>query len=1003
MFSVLASMGVTACDDVIDVRGNIAIDDSQIAVGEELGFSLQLPASRMTRTEKSDWQAELEKYKVMAENYSPITIKMIKKESNPEISFTGQYKPIADDDGEYDSQGNLDAITPLYWQDNVNEWGFEATAGKHEIDTDQSDADKFFAQDYIKGYGYLPLWRDADAEAGIEAGPAYELEDINYRTSKQWYADHKELLSGQMTDLTDAQRVAEYKKIPLWMRHQHAWITIKLKAGDGVNRQALNYQTREQKLEPSIYSYGDASDPLVINKPLASEWFVNYEADKNGPAENMVSSVQYDAIVEPHNYLANPEEDMIMSVKVSGLRFTFAARNDKDYNEYAELTDDAARLAHRMQAYNLTAGKHLTIEARLTSNRLVFITAWVVDWEETISTTICDDFGQNGDPFVIRYKKQFEDFLSDETQNKGGNVAIFQSTELDLDSAYVWPGTYNLNAMLNMAGSTVKTSQRLFQNMSSSASVINGTVELKNDLSDNPAAVDAAIAQTSDGTLERVNVTIAEGSSAKATKGGLVVTNHGKIMHCTSVLPVQGETGTQYVGGIAAESVKNGTLSPIIDGCWVNARVDGAEGVKGGGIVGNAAGQVTNNTFEYGITISQKGENFKNIFATADSQTQVNGNSWPTLALNGIGEGNVNQTPFDSRYDAVIDSQTELGLLLDPQYNAKDKKYRLSADFVVDGTTWNYGQKDKIVDAGKDEKEVLRGNVLFDLNGNNKTITLTGNKSVSLPAVNGEPSGTTVTTAPMLFSNITGSVSNLVLYLDKPVVATPGQNADDVLQATDAIAPLAYNLCGGSLRNVYVTASSDAYVQAGTPAGLVVWASKGATIEDCHVDVPVRMWLPQSTGVQSYHFAGGLVACGSRVSIVDSQYRGSVGLSGYDPSLQVVPQKANFWYFGGLVGGLVRYEDASNISETPELAIIDCSSWYNAALNSDNSTMGSIIGLSGYSDTSSNIVNGMAAGNTGNWWQGKGVATTAGGLTEAQAIGKKSSVTPTFVEPSTEN
>lgn len=1030
LFCLLAvGLGMASCTD--DVLDKPASEPSPIEVGEPLQFTLCLPSGATTRAAKDDWQIELDTYHTLSADYSPITVKMMREDVD-DISFSGTYSPVKKAGGNYDEKGNLQLIAdPLYWQDNVHAWGFEATAGKPEIDTDQSDDTKFFAQDYIKGYGYLPLWREADAEAGTEAGPAYKLEDINYRTAKQWYADHKTLLGQEMVE------VSEYKKIPLYMRHQHAWITVRLRAGDGLPRQALKFATHTINIEPSIHSYVGSED-IPVTKPLASEILIDYQQDKNGPAEQNVSSVQFDAIVQPYNYLDNEAKDPIMTIAVSGQKYTFAAQNDERYTDYQSMTTDEARLAHAMQAYNLTGGKHLIIDARLTSTRLVFITAWVVDWVETVTNTICDDYGQNGDPTVISNKAEFLAFLNG-PKNKSGNVAIFQATEMDLEEDGDWETKYPLNATLNLAGATIYTKHQIFTELPTSGTIINGIVQMQDG-----ANVDAAIASTNSGTIERIRLTVAPGAMAVATKGGMVDENYGNIVRCSSRLPVQGTSG--YVGGIAAQSltttVNGQTIIPIIEGCTVNARVDGAAGVQGGGIVGNAAGRVVNNSFEYGITISQDPTRFKNTFCAADHETVAQNNSWPTKSQNAVSADtpNENATPETERYDAVIDSQAELALLLNSQNDQKDKTYRLSADFTVDDT-WTYGQKQTLT-AAVDGDRIL-GNVLFDLDGDNHTITLTGSTPITLPAVNGG-SPQTLTPAPMLFSNILGNISNLVIYLDKPVVSAPantntdaetGTPVDDSYESTDAIAPLGYNLIGdgtgkyGTLTNVYVVAkrptvvdgvvaADGAYVQSASPAGLVVKASKGAVIEDCHVQTDVRMWLVQETGTQSYHFAGGLVAFASKADIVASQYQGNVTIAGYDPSLVKDEQGkdthdatkvAPNWYYGGLVGGLVIFKDENNITEIPDLRIFDCSSWFTTTLGTEvNKVNGSIIGLAAYSDASSNKVDGMRAGNQGNWWSGRGVAAAASGVVSSRSadevalIGRISSVTPTFVaEPDT--
>lgn len=1020
---MILGIGWVSCDDEVLAPVVPDTDEGMVEPGTALSFSLKMP-NRGTITRATDeetaWRGELDKYKTIAELYNPITVTMTNMSDDPSIeaqSFEGQYKPIVDEEGVFDPEGDLQPVAnALYWQDNVQAWGFEADAGNHVIEADQSTEEKLLKQDHIHGYGYLPLWDETDNQG------AYDLEGINYRVSKQWFADHKTVLSQLMTEMTPEEKRVEYRKIPLYMRHQFAKVTVRLSAGDGVNRTALAFRTHERNIEANIHNYltnpeDNSVEDVVVTLPFAAEHLVNYEKDKNGPAANNVSSVQYSAIVYPHNYLDNDAKDPIMSVNVSGLKFTFSAMNDRRYPDYYG-SDESAREHHTMQLYNLTAGKHLIIDARLTSTRLIFITAWVVDWVETVTNTICDDYGQNGDPIVIKNRAEFIEFLNDEKKNKPGNVAIFQATQMWLDSdTAVWEDDKTLKATLNLAGATIYTRHRVFKELTNSATIINGNIEILDGTN-----VDAAIAQVNRGIIERVSLNVDNHNDAVASKGGLVDVNYGNIIRCTSNMPVMGQSGTEYVGGIAAVSVvdpENLTVTPIIDGCTVDARVDGVAGVKGGGIVGNVTGRVTNNTFEYGITVLQDKANFKNIFAKADSQTTASKNAWPTEDLNpisvnqdGDGIGNENQTPSTQQYKQVIDSENELAELLKATYNQIDQNYRLSASFSVSSDTWQYGKKQDLTAPTDGEGNVL-GNLLFNLDGNNKMITLTGTKKVRISAVNGGEA-TEVESAPMLFANITGMIKDVIIYLDKPVVSEPNTNQQGELLATDAISPLAYNLIGpetvtgttneyGTLRNVTVVAGEGAYVQSGTPAGLVVWATNGATITNCHVQTDVRMFLPQGTGQQSYHFAGGVVACAAEALIQQTQYNGSVSNYGYDPTLVPGEDEPDYskqptWYNGGIVGGTMSFLDQNHNEEKPSLAIVDCSSWFNAAQGQVKPVNGSIIGIAAYSDTG-NLIHGMRDDNMGNWWTGLGVAVTAAGYTQKQAIGVKNSYEPTFELP----
>ena len=136
---------------------------------------------------------------------------------------------------------------------------------------------------------------------------------------------------------------------------------------------------------------------------------MHYEPDSNG-GEVDLDNLRYDAYVDPYDFLNNPK-DRIAAISLSGMNFSFYSSNDGKFQS----TLDADK--EYMQAYNLTAGKHLIIEATLTSERIVFITAWIEDWKEIITTTICDDYGQNGDPILIENEEQLKDFLTNTDKN----------------------------------------------------------------------------------------------------------------------------------------------------------------------------------------------------------------------------------------------------------------------------------------------------------------------------------------------------------------------------------------------------------------------------------------------------------------------------------------------------------------------------------------------------------------------------------------------------------
>ena len=989
-------------------------EDSEIMVGEQIQFTSMLPDDlNATRAPKDEWETKVRKYSPVNHDYS-FAITMWKRNAEND-SGTSTYKPMQTTDigsgsiSGYDGTLKLaEGATALYWQDNVNKWGFTAEANNNTLESDQSTQEKWLAMDHLKGHSYLPVWDD-------KSGTGTDLDTPMYMTSKEWYKANQTALSqsGSMASAEDC------KKIPLYMKHQRAWITVILKAGEGVTREALAFDKSAENIRMAINSYTMTESNYniqAVSQPWASEYFIDYEKDANGEAASKVSTTRYDAIVEPHNYGGErKDEDVIAKINLSNQNFSFYASNDTRY--YVNSTDEEKKEAHA--AYNLEAGKHLTITVTLSrESRKILITAWIEDWTEVVTSTICDDYGQNGDPIVIKNRSELMAFLSDPKKNSQGSVGIIQPLEIDLDPSEdpVWPSDdYTLSATLNLAGSTLKTSHRLFKRMTSSANLVNGKVMIK----DGTENLQCAIALCNDGTIERVNVvTSGEDSQVKASLAGLVGINRGTIYQCSSTLPVYGteaftvkisETQSyslNFVGGIAAASATTvSTLMSVIDGCTVNASVNGTEGIGGGGgIVGYALGRVTNNTFEYGITVKQDPRKFKNIVgdvaglsATEDKKLRAYGNAWPTLEKNefsAVDVENPNNYP-GTKFDAVIDCQDELDYVMgSTTYNVEDKNYRISKSFTVSSDNWTHGTVSD--DAASPH------NVKFNLDGNDKTITLTGNQQVTTWSGTKQEEGTSTsyTTAPMLFNYVLGEIKDLTLYLEKSIVAKPSVSEEGKYNATDAIAPLAYAVRGtkAKLSNIKVKAhkgsngKNDVYVQAATPAGLVVWAFADASITNCKVQVPVKMWLPSTAGDQAKHYAGGIVACAAKASITESVY-----LVQSDDAMSSANNAtgANN-YYGGIVGGT-----APKDSENPSLQIADCTSWFSATREAGNGSRGSIIGYTCYATSASNsLLNGMntAKKSEGNWWplDKVGAYQWADGMSEEQVIGKRNSVTPTY-------
>lgn len=1025
IFSIVATLLLTlaSCSDLED----LVVGESTIKKGEEIQFTTLVPEVSLSRTAKADWETQVHAYKPLSRDYK-LNIEMWKEGGTQALgsavyvrdgeNLDNVFEDNAQANAGYD--GTLrpeDEENKLYWEDNVSRWGFKATAGTETLEGSQTNQSEWLAQDKLVGYSYLPIW-DETNQKGTD-----DFDAINYRTPHQWYEDNKtaQTLSGLMSP--QGSDGSEYKKIPLYMQHERAWITVILRAAEGVSREALYFDTSEQNIHATVYSYDENSQKLDIPNPWSHEAFIDYPKDKNGEAKNNVSTTRYDAIVDPFDYTTHPDNPMF-SIVLSSLKFNYLATNDSRFVSHGSDTESDEYKKWK-SIYNLQKGKHLTIEATLSRETLkILITAWIEDWTEAVTTTICDDYGQNGDPVVIYTRQGLIDFLKS-SDNAAGTVAIIQPTSLDLDSwgeldadkGKIWntllsDNNFELKATLNMAGSVIKSSSQFVKNIAASGSIINGTIQLKEN-----AMVETAICDKNYGTLERMKVvpeavSTAGASKAKATKAGLVNMNYGTIYLCSSELRVYGESG--FVGGIAAQSLyPNETVMPVIDACTVNASVNGADGVKGGGIAGNTAGRVTNCTFEYGITLNQKSDNFKNICGAKvpDKDLRAYNNGWPTTAENtiGSGEGQNENVYAKQKNDAVINCEEELGVLLTSQYNLKENNYRISEDFKVSSDTWN--NKGKVDD---DRNATENGNVFFTLYGNNKKITLTGNKEVNY--YSGQKSGdgdllSTVQTAPMLFTNVMGKIYDLNIYLEKPVVSEPSESTTmgaTTYSGVDAIAPLAYSVYGGDalISNVRVTAGAGAYVQSATPGGLVVWAygtkTSYPTIENCVVNTPVRMWLPYTwTNTEAKQYAGGIVSMASVAQITQCQYLNSLSAAISDEDFRAAthstgryPANGTMCFYGGIVGG-TTYVDNRFDEKFAELTITDCSSWYNVP---EPCSHGSIIGYVLYSDgTGSSILkNGMAEGNTGNWWpEGSyAISNFSGNPTEEKAVGRRNNVTP---------
>ena len=673
-----------------------------------------------------------------------LTIGMYKSDGTQE-GTNGVYTTTTDDE-----IGTLKAVTPLYWPSTQVAYGFKAAAGSEILDTDQTTEEKWLAQDRLET---LP-----DSERVC-------------KTAIEWKKLNESL--GLKSDNDD------YKKVPLVLYHQRALITVILKAGAGVSAKALYYSAAQKDIHTRICSYGNTTPDSI--KPLASAYYVDED-----------STTRYDAIVAPHDYSKNPATDLITRISLSGQNYSFYAGNDSQF------ASDKSR-------YNLEAGKHLILTVTLGRNsREVHMTAYIEDWTEEVTTSICDDYGNAGAPIKITNRDELIDFLKSDEKNKPGNVALI-TDNIDLQD---WDSKYNLYCTLNLGGKTIISNHRFLNTLQDAATLQNGTIQIG-------GTVDAAVATTNNGAIEDVRVTTS-GASAQATAAGMVVHNTGTISRCRSSLRVLGASTIEYVGGIAATSTSTSNKIASIDACTVSNSVKG--GQVGGGIVGKANGYINNNTFEYGITLLQSKETHKNIVGERDNSIatfKAENNAWPTFD----GDLELDNSATD-RYSGIIDSEDELEASTTNIYNKDKSRYRLAQNISVSSQV---------------------GSIAYELDGNNKQIS----------------------TSAMIFGAITGKVHDLTVMVTSDLIATPDKTA-----ATDAIAALAFQVHGeqAAIERVNVKMADGTKIQASNPAGLVVWVWGGATVSGC--EATVNLFADVEANItQGRKFAGGLVSTVSRGTV----------------------------------------------------------------------------------------------------------------------------------------
>ena len=991
--AALLLLTATGCKDTLS---NWLDGDAPDLQGEAVSFTSQLPAVASTSTTRATTDTELlTAYKAVNQNYS-FSITMMKKDGETAGS-TGSYSATTST-----PNGVLESVSsPLYWQDNVNQYGFQAVAGSEKLAEDQTTQANWLLQDRLLGFGYEPL---------LENGAAVDkLDEYNYRTNKEWYAANKQWMSE--TQLVTAD---EYKRVPLFLQHQRSLVTVIVKAGDGVKREDVLAATAEQKLETKIYSYTETTDgeSTTVNtttvKPLLGKETVHYDKDVNGEAAD-AEVARYDAVVEPYNYVpvaADEDGPKICSINLGSQHFSFYSNNDSRYSEYRELTNDEAKQGSEFyQAYNLKAGENLVITVTLSrESRKILITAYIQPWTDNVTSYVCDDFGTSGNPIIISNKEELEAFLTDEKKNASGNVAILNTDGIDL-SKEDWKQDYKLNAIFNLGNHTLTLSNRLFSEISSSGSLINGTLKVTKGTD-----VKTLVCQTNEGTVDRLTLTNADDDNhAVVTRAAVAETNYGYISNVSSYIKVSGTSdgtaGTTYVGGIAAVSKSaTGAVLPAITGCYVNAKVSAEpDNVKGGGIVGAANGTVSGNIFEYGVTLSQK--QMMNIVydKAGDYALTAMDNEWPTKIVND--NGGTNARAEADRYDQVVDCQEELHALVDAKsdYNADGKKYRLSDNFTVLSDYWTLGQKND------QTTNQFWGNVLFTLDGNSMTITLDGKKEIEYRETKNGTVTESYATAPMLFCNIVGTVKDLTVNCAESLYGIPtygdGESGNNTSQ--DICAPLAYSVIGGTVENVKVHGVQKAdgtypKVVAAIPAGMVVWANGDATIKNCVSDMDVVMKVASNfspsdkESSDSRLYAGGIVAQVAQATITQCQY---VPRSGYAFTCWQGKNGTEFststdkMAFGGIVGGTNTKKSSTSGEEKPSVTITDCSSWYDFDGNNVKYTEGAIIGRSIYVSGSTTVSGVNKQACAGNWWLP--VSGVGEGGTDEKVIGKRNSVEPT--------
>ena len=391
-------LAMTGCSN--DMSSSFS-DDGEIRPGDPVMFTTYVQGKALTRTyaDETAFNTDMATYHDASSSYA-FTYEIYKSGEDPAIA----------------------SGSTVYWPDNVNAYGFKATAGSATLGTNQTTANDLLAQDKLIGYGFEPIWN---------SGSPDNIDGLNYRTCADWKA----------ANVSRSVPEADQKKIPLYLKHQRSKITIILKASEGVARTDLASETAGTNIDATIYSY---PGPTAV-KPNASSTTVDY-TDATG-----VETTQYTAIVEPYDYQTETTTgdggQVIAEIKLSGQRFTFKPSN--------ETADDKSN-------YNLTAGKHLVITATLARGNAqkVLLTAQVVPWTEvSIDATVGDD-GQIGTTTDINDLAALKAFLSDNDINKQGNIANI-TANINLEDGGDWT-SQPLNCTMKLNNHTISTTHPVF-------------------------------------------------------------------------------------------------------------------------------------------------------------------------------------------------------------------------------------------------------------------------------------------------------------------------------------------------------------------------------------------------------------------------------------------------------------------------------------------------------------------------------------------------------------